>query len=64
MKTNIGRIDRIARVVVGLALIAATLSGAIGLWGWIGIVPLATALIGFCPAYRIFGFSSCPIGQR
>jgi hypothetical protein len=45
---------------VGLVLIALTLTGAIGAWGWIGVLPLATGLIGFCPAYSLFGFSTCP----
>ncbi len=59
MKTNVGGIDRILRIVVGLGLIAATLYGAIGIWGWLGVVPLATGVFGFCPAYLPFGFSSC-----
>jgi Protein of unknown function (DUF2892) len=61
MKTNVGGIDRIARVVLGLALIALTLTGAIGAWGWIGVVPVATAAIGFCPLYTLLGFNSCPM---
>ena len=61
MPTNVGSLDRIARVLLGLALIAATLLGQIGAWGWIGVVPLATGLFSYCPAYQIFGFSSCPI---
>ena len=61
MKSNVGGLDRILRVVLGLALIALTLSGTIGLWGWIGVVPLATAAVGFCPLYRVLGFSSCPV---
>jgi hypothetical protein len=61
MKANVGGIDRILRIVVGLALIAATLLGYIGAWGWIGIVPLATGLFRVCPAYLPFGFSSCPM---
>lgn len=60
MKTNVGGIDRIVRIVLGVALIALTLTGAIGVWGWIGIVPLATAAIGYCPLYSVFGFSTCP----
>ena len=60
MKTNVGGIDRILRIVVGLLLIALTLTGTIGVWGWIGVVPLATAAFGFCPLYTVFGFSSCP----
>ncbi len=64
MKANVGMIDRGARFVVGAALIAATLTHTIGLWGWIGIIPLATSVVGFCPAYRIFGFSTCPLAKR
>lgn len=59
MKQNVGTVDRTVRVVVGLALVIATLSGAIGAWGWIGVVPIATGLSGWCPAYLPFGFSSC-----
>lgn len=61
MKANVGGIDRIIRVLAGLALIGATLFGAIGVWGWIGIIPLATGLFGFCPAYTLFGLNSCPL---
>ena len=63
MKSNVGGIDRILRIVIGLALIGLTLAGAIGVWGWIGIVPLATAAFGFCPLYTVLGFSSCPVKQ-
>ncbi|WP_096701183.1 DUF2892 domain-containing protein [Magnetospirillum sp. 15-1] len=59
MNKNIGGIDRILRIVVGLALIGLTLTGVIGLWGWIGVVPLATAAIGWCPAYLPFGIKTC-----
>lgn len=61
MKSNVGGIDRILRLVLGLALIALTLMGVIGVWGWIGLVPLGTALMGFCPLYTVLGFSSCPV---
>ncbi len=61
MKTNVGGIDRILRAVIGLALIALTLAGTIGVWGWIGVVPLLTAALGFCPLYTMLGFSSCPM---
>lgn len=59
MKANIGSIDRTVRAVLGLALIAAVLFGLIGPWGWIGVVPLATAIFRFCPAYWPFGMSTC-----
>lgn len=61
MKANVGGIDRVLRIVLGLALIALTLTGAIGAWGWIGLVPLATAAMGFCPLYTVLGFSTCPV---
>ena len=63
MKTNVGTLDRIARVVLGLVLIALTLTGTIGVWGWIGVVLVATAAIGFCPAYTLLGVSTCPMKQ-
>ena len=59
MKANVGTIDRVLRVVVGLGLIGATLAGAIGVWGWVGIIPLATGLVSVCPAYMIFGMNTC-----
>ncbi|MEI8267880.1 MAG: DUF2892 domain-containing protein [Betaproteobacteria bacterium] len=61
MRTNVGGIDRILRAVIGLALIALTWAGTIGVWGWIGVVPLLTAALGFCPLYTMLGFSSCPM---
>lgn len=60
MKTNIGGIDRVLRIVLGLALIGLMLAGTIGAWGWIGLVPLATAAIGFCPVYPMLGINTCP----
>ena len=59
MKTNIGSIERILRIVIGLALVAATAMGQLPVWGYIGIVPLATGLMGWCPPYAIFGISTC-----
>ncbi|MCC9596778.1 MULTISPECIES: DUF2892 domain-containing protein [unclassified Rubrivivax] len=61
MKSNVGGIDRILRIVLGLALIGMTLAGVIGVWGWVGVVPLLTGAIGFCPLYPLFGFSTCPV---
>jgi hypothetical protein len=59
MKTNIGTIDRILRVIVGIGLISLAFIGPQTPWGWIGVVPLLTALVGWCPAYVPFGISSC-----
>ena len=61
MKINLGSVDRLARALIGLALIVAALTGVIGAWGWIGIVPLGTALFAFCPLYAVLGIDSCPI---
>ncbi|ABD67783.1 conserved hypothetical protein [Rhodoferax ferrireducens T118] len=61
MKTNEGGIDRILRIVAGLVLMGLTLTGTIGAWGWIGVVPLATGLIGWCPLYTLLGINSCPM---
>lgn len=63
MATNVGTIDRILRILVGLALIGAAL-GLYGpaytsVWGWIGVIPIITALVGWCPAYTIFGIKTC-----
>ncbi len=64
MKANAGTIDRILRVLAGIALIAATLMGLIGGWGWIGVVPLATGIVGFCPAYTLLKINTCPIKRQ
>ncbi len=61
MKVNEGTIDRVLRVIAGLVLIGLAASGTVGVWGWIGVVPLLTGLVGFCPAYAIFGMSTCPM---
>lgn len=62
MTTNVGTIDRILRVIVGVALIAWALGYLPGIapspWGWIGVVPLLTAVFGVCPAYSILGMST------
>ena len=61
MKSNAGGIDRMLRIVAGLALIGLTLTGNIGVWGWIGVVPLATGALGWCPAYTMLGINTCPM---
>ncbi|MCL2713786.1 MAG: DUF2892 domain-containing protein [Alphaproteobacteria bacterium] len=53
MKTNISVWDRILRVVIGAALVGASIGGYIGIWGWIGIVPLLTGAVGYCPMYKL-----------
>lgn len=59
MKCNVGGIDRILRIVVGIVLIALALTGVVGVWGWIGVVPLATGALGWCPAYLPLGIKTC-----
>lgn len=59
MKANVGGIDRVLRIVAGLALIAWVVLADGPVWAWVGVVPLATGLINFCPLYGIFGISSC-----
>ncbi|MBU1237667.1 MAG: DUF2892 domain-containing protein [Gammaproteobacteria bacterium] len=60
MKINLGTTDRIIRAILGAALVGATLAGWIGVWGWIGVVLLATAAVSFCPAYALLGMRTCP----
>ncbi len=59
MMCNAGKLDRMLRVIVGLVLLALVFVGPQTPWGWIGIVPLITGLVGFCPAYTILGINSC-----
>lgn len=59
MQKNIGSVDKTLRILLGLALILLAVFNVIGWWGYIGIIPLATALINFCPLYRILGISTC-----
>lgn len=61
MTQNVGGIDRTLRIVVGIALIAAAFTGAIGVWGYIGVVPLLTGLMGWCPPYALLGFNTCSV---
>jgi hypothetical protein len=59
MTTNIGGIERILRIVIGLVLIALAATGQVGVWGWVGLVPVATGLIGWCPPYSLLGINTC-----
>ncbi len=61
MTKNVGGIDRILRIVIGVALIAAAATGTVGVWGYLGLVPLATGLMGWCPPYAMFGFNTCSV---
>nr|WP_315198827.1 DUF2892 domain-containing protein [uncultured Aquabacterium sp.] len=59
MQTNVGTIDRTLRIAVGATLITLAVTGQIGAWGWLGLVPMATGLLRWCPAYLPFGLSTC-----
>ena len=59
-KTNVGGIDRIARIAGGLVLLGLAATGTIGMWGYLGIVPMATGLMRSCPLYAIVGLNTCP----
>lgn len=63
MKANVGGIDRALRILVGIALLGMAAFGIGTPWTWIGIVPLATAAIGFCPLYPLLGLNTCPAKQ-
>jgi hypothetical protein len=59
MTQNIGNIERIIRIVGGLVLIALAATSTVGVWGWLGLVPLATGLVGWCPPYSLLGINTC-----
>lgn len=59
MTTNIGGVERIIRIVAGLVLIALAATGTVSWWGWLGLVPLATGALGWCPPYSILGINTC-----
>lgn len=59
MKTNEGTVDRALRVAAGLTLIVLAATETIGLWGYVGVVPLVTGAMGYCPLYAMLGINSC-----
>ncbi|MEQ9333730.1 DUF2892 domain-containing protein [Thalassobaculum sp.] len=63
MQANVGTVDRVLRVVAGAALLAVALLVAhpYAWLGWIGVIPILTGILGFCPAYRLIGLSTCPL---
>lgn len=63
MNGNTGTVDRAIRAVIGVALIAATLGGVIGIWGWLGVILLLTAVVGWCPLYSALGINTCGLGK-
>lgn len=64
MKRNIGSIDRTLRILVGVVLILLAVTGTVGWWGWIGVVPLLTGLMSSCPAYSILGVNTCGLKNK
>lgn len=56
---NVGTVDRALRIIGGLILIALAATHTIGIWGWIGVVPLITGIISWCPVYALLGLNSC-----
>ena len=63
MKTNEASGDRIARVIAGIVLIGLAATQTVGWWGWLGVIPLVTGAIGWCPLYAIVGKGTCPVKQ-
>lgn len=57
---NEGTIDRVARVILGLAVLSLVFVGPQTAWGWLGLVPLVTGLLGSCPVYTLLGLRTCP----
>ena len=61
LRANEGKVDRLIRVLAGLALIALVFVGPKTAWGWLGLIPLLTGLAGFCPLYRMLGIDTCSV---
>lgn len=60
--TNVGSVDKVVRIVLGLILLSLVFIGPKTMWGWIGLVPIVTALMGWCPLYRLLGLSTAKKG--
>ena len=60
LQNNEGRIDRWVRIIIGVVLLALVFTGPKTPWGWIGVIPLLTGLVGSCPVYSLLGISTCP----
>lgn len=64
MQSNVGGIDRLVRIIVGLVLIALAATGTVGWWGWLGVIPLLTGVVSRCPMYSLFGLRTCPLKSK
>lgn len=64
MQSNVGGIDRILRIAVGVGLVALAATGMVGAWGWLGLLPLATGLVGWCPPYALLGWNTCAVKSK
>lgn len=64
MMKNVGGIDKIVRIAAGVILILLAITGVFSPWGWIGVLPLLTGLLGWCPAYSLFGIKTCPMSKK
>lgn len=64
MKINEGKLDRTLRVIVGLLLIGLAVTDIVGIWGYIGFVPLLTGAVGLCPLYSLLGKNTCSVSSR
>jgi Protein of unknown function (DUF2892) len=64
MKPNEGTIDRVLRIVAGLGILSLAFVGPQTAWGYVGLVPLVTGLVGFCPLYAMLGVNTCPVKAR
>jgi hypothetical protein len=64
MTVNEGTLDRAIRVVIGVVLLSLVFVGPQTLWGLVGIAPLLTGIVGFCPGYKLFGLSTCPVEKK
>ena len=58
MQCNVGNADRAIRIIAGLVLIGLAAAGTIGMWGWIGVIPVLTGVFRFCPAYTLLGINT------
>ena len=64
MKKNVGGIDRLVRIILGIGLLSLTVIGPKTIWGLVGLVPLLTATFSFCPFYPILGMSTCSVKNK